>query len=315
MFMLEPFSMEPNMAPLSQKVICGFFAAGEHLAPVLAGRIAFELFARTPSPKSLGEGARRAVERAAAFLAEARRHCLTTRFGRVTAFEFRPDTGSRWRGTVLVIHGWASRTEFMRPLIEGFRVAGYRVVSLDLPGHGHSSGRKLTMVSALEAVRVVSEWFGPFSAAVGHSFGGAVAVNAVAGSVMGIPPLAADRLVLIAAPSSMPALFEGFARSVNLGRRSYRTFAGRVQRLAGHPLNHYVGSHRLADAAVPTLVIHAPDDREVSADAARDHAAAGPHVRLDWVEGLGHRRILADPGVVAKAVAFLSEGQALALAS
>lgn len=303
------------MASLSQNAIRLFFRAAEHLAPALAGRAAFALFARTQNPNAMGSGARKAVERAAGFMAEARRHCLTTRFGRVTAFEFRPAAGRPRRGTVLVVHGWASRTEFMKAIVEGLRDANYRVVSLDLPGHGHSGGRQLTMVSALEAMRVAGEWFGPFAAVVGHSFGGAVAVNAVAGSVKGIPPLTAERLVLIAAPSSMPAVFEGFAKLVNLGRRSYRTFAGRVEKIAGYPLDHYVGSRQLADAAVPTLVIHAPDDREVPAAEARDHAAAGGHVRLVWVEGLGHRRILADPGVVARTVSFLSEGQITALAS
>ena len=94
------------------------------------------------------------------------------------------------RGTVLVLHGWASRTEHMKSLIEGFLAAGYRVVSLDLPGHGGSSGRRLTMASAVDAVQVAGQWFGPFAAAIGHSFGGAVALNAAAGSVKGIPPLA-----------------------------------------------------------------------------------------------------------------------------
>lgn len=302
------------MAPLSQKVIRRLFGAAEYVAPALAGGIAFELFARTPHPDRLGDGARRAVERAAGWLNEARRHCLTTRSGRVTAFEFRPEAGRKWSGTVLVLHGWASRTEFMKAVIEGLRGAGYRVISLDLPGHGQSAGRKLTMVSALEAVRAVGEWFGPLSAVVGHSFGGAVAVNALAGSVKGIAPLAADRLVLIAAPSSMPAVFQDFAGFVNLGQRSYRSFAGRVERIAGFPLDHYVGSQRLAEMDVPTLVIHAPDDKEVPAAAALDHAAAGAHVRLDWVEGLGHRRILADPGVVGKAVAFLSDQRPMAIA-
>jgi pimeloyl-ACP methyl ester carboxylesterase len=301
------------MAPLSQKVIRALFGAAEHVAPGLAGRIAFELFARTPDPKSLGERERKAVERAAGLLAEARRHCLTTRFGRVTAFEFRPDIGRPRLGTVLVLHGWASRTEHMKALIEGIRAGGYRVLSLDLPGHGHSPGRRLTMPSAVEAVRVAGEWFGPFAAIVGHSFGGAVAVNAVAGSVKGIPPLGADRLVLIAAPSSMPVLFEGFGRFVNLGRRSFRAFAGRVERIAGHPLDHYVGSRRLAEAAVPTLVIHAPDDREVSLDHARDYAAAGEHVRLEWANGLGHRRIVGDPGIVARALSFVAEPREAAL--
>lgn len=301
------------MAPLRQNVIRALFGLAEHVAPAVAGRLAFELFARTPNPRALGERERKAVARAAGLLAEARRHCLTTRFGRIVVFEFRPRQGTKSLGTVLVLHGWASRTEHMRALIEALRDAGYRVVALDLPGHGQSAGRRLTMVGAVEALRVAAEWFGPFAAIVGHSFGGAVAVNAVAGSVRGVPPLAADRLVLIAAPSSMPDLFRGFGSMINLGARSYRNLASRVQRIAGHPLEHYVGSRQLGSVDVPTLVIHAADDREVPPAHAEDHASAGDHVRLEWANGLGHRRILGDPGVVARAVAFLSEANRPAL--
>ena len=131
--------------------------------PALTGRIAFELFCRTPNPARLSERERRSVERAAGFLAQARRHCLTIRTGRVTVFEFRTAPGVERLGTVLAIHGWGSRTEHMKTLIESFRDAGYRVVALDLPGHGASSGRRLTMLHALDAVRVAGEWFGPFA--------------------------------------------------------------------------------------------------------------------------------------------------------
>src|SRR3954454_22195884 len=212
------------MAPFAHKIIRTLFGTAEHVAPAIAGQIAFELFCRTPNPGKLGKRERAAVERASGLLAEARKHCLTTRTGNVTAFEFRP-IGRERLGTVLVIHGWASRTAYMKPLIESYRAAGYRVVALDLPGHGHSSGRRVTMLHALDAGRVAGEWFGPFTAVAGHSFGGAVAANAVAGTVKGIPPLAAERLVLIAAPSSMSDLFRDFAGMLNVGRKSYRTMA------------------------------------------------------------------------------------------
>ncbi|TIL34244.1 alpha/beta fold hydrolase [Mesorhizobium sp.] len=295
------------MASFGLKVIRGVFAAAEHVAPRLTGRAAFELFCRTPNAKILSDGERRAVDRAAGFMAEARHHLLKTKDGCVMVHEFRPEPGRRAAGTVLVIHGWRSRTEYMRTLIEAYRGAGYKVVSLDLPGHGQSQGRRLTLVSAVEAARLTGEWFGPFVAVVGHSFGGAVAANAVVGSVKDVPPLAAERLVLIAAPSSLPAIFNDFSRMLSVGPRSQAAMADRVERIAGRPLYEFTGDRQLAATPVPTLVIHAPDDREVSADHARLYASAGDHVRLYWADGLGHRRILADKGVVERAVGFVAE--------
>ncbi|RWP34381.1 alpha/beta fold hydrolase [Mesorhizobium sp.] len=295
------------MASFGLKVIRGVFAAAEHVAPRLTGRAAFELFCRTPNAKILSDGERRAVDRAAGFMAEARHHRLKTKNGCVMVHEFRPELGRRAAGTVLVIHGWRSRTEYMRTLIEAYRDAGYKVVSLDLPGHGQSQGRRLTLVSAVEAARLAGEWFGPFVAVVGHSFGGAVAANAVVGSVKDVPPLAAERLVLIAAPSSLPAIFNDFSRMLSVGPRSQAAMADRVERIAGRPLHEFTGDRQLASTPVPTLVIHAPDDREVSADHARLYAGAGDHVRLYWADGLGHRRILADKGVVERAVGFVAE--------
>ncbi|ESX05240.1 hydrolase [Mesorhizobium sp. LSJC268A00] len=293
------------MASFGLKVIRGVFRAAEHVAPRLSGRAAFELFCRTPSVKALSDGERRAVDRAAGFMAEARHHRLTTKAGCVMVHEFRPEPGRASAGTVLVVHGWRSRTEYMRALIEGFRDVGYRVASLDLPGHGQSLGRHLNMVNAVEAVRVASEWFGPFKAIVGHSFGGAVAANAIAGSIRGIHPVAAERLVLVAAPSSLPAIFADFSRMLNVGPRSQVSMADQVKRLSGRPLHEFTGDRQLAEAPVPTLVIHAPDDREVPADHARRYAGAGSHVRLHWADGLGHRRILADKGVIERAVTFV----------
>ena len=60
------------MASFGVKVIRSVFGAAEHIAPHLVGRAAFELFSRTPSKRTLSAGEKRAVDRAAAFMAEAR---------------------------------------------------------------------------------------------------------------------------------------------------------------------------------------------------------------------------------------------------
>jgi pimeloyl-ACP methyl ester carboxylesterase len=228
------------------------FGAAEHIAPRLAGRAAFELFCRTPSRKAPTDGERRAMDRASEFMSEARHHRLKTSSGCVMVHEFRPTVREGAGNAVLIVHGWRSRTEYMRALIDAYRAAGYKVVSLDLPGHGQSQGRHLNLVNAVDAVRVAGEWFGPFTAVVGHSFGGAIAANAVAGSIGNIPPLAAERLVLIAAPSSLPAIFAEFNTMLNVGPRSRVAMANRVEHLSGRPLEEFTGDRQLSHALVPT---------------------------------------------------------------
>src|SRR5690606_34741823 len=142
------------------------------------------------------------VGAAAHFMAEARHHRLQTPYGCAVAHDFRPAQGRR-SPSVLVLHGWGSRTEHMRPIIEALPAQGFRVIALDLPGHGASPGRRLNLAIAVAAVRSASDWFGPFASIVGHSFGGAVAVNAVAGSIRGMAPVEARRIVLISTPSSV----------------------------------------------------------------------------------------------------------------
>lgn len=294
------------MASIGLKVIRGLFGAAEHLMPALGGRAAFELFCRTPTRRRLTAGERRAVEKASDFMSEARHHRLKIRSGWIMVHEFRPEPRRLPSGTVLVVHGWRSRTEYMRMLIQGYRKAGFRVLSLDLPGHGASQGRRLTMASAVDAVRAADEWFGPFAAVVGHSFGGAVVLSAAAGAIRGIPPLSVGRLVLIAAPNALSDVFGGFGRHINVGPRSTSSLDRQVEKVSGHRLGYFVGAQFLQRLDAPTLVIHAPDDREVSADNASALASVGSHVHLHWAPGLGHRRILADPAVVRQAVGFVA---------
>ena len=296
------------MASFGLSVIRALFGAADVVAPSVAARVAFELFCRTPDPARPTRAERVALARAGDFMQGARHHRLTVGRNCIAVHEFRPPSG-RWSRTVLVIHGWRSRTEHMRAIVDGLLQAGARVLSIDLPGHGQSSGRRLNMANAVAAAQAADLWFGPFEAIVGHSFGGAVAVNAAVGSVKGVPPVRTSRLVLLAAPSSMPMLFADFGSFLNLGTRTQTAVALIVERIAGQPLHAYEGGAQLDRDRIETLVLHAADDKEVSPDHARGYDRAGDHVRLAWVNGLGHRRILADPGVVVQAVDFaIGEG-------
>ena len=51
-------------------------------------------------------------------------------------------------------------------------------------------------------------------------------------------------------------------------------------------------------------MLHASEDREVAFDEARALAGAGEFVRLEPIDGAGHRRILYDPRTVEAVAGF-----------
>ena len=290
------------------------FGTIEHFAPHLAGRWAFALFCRTPNPEKMSTREREVIAAAAPFMAGAKRHFLASHAGRtVVAHEFKPLADHDRDQTALVIHGWQSRAEHMRGIVATLRDLGFRVVAIDLPGHGQSSGRSLTMVDAVAAVHAAEQRFGPFELIAGHSFGGAVAVNAVAGSIAGIAPVHAGRLALVSAPSSIPAVLSGFGDMIGLGPKTRKALDEQIEKIAGRPMASFVGAHQLAGTDIPALVIHAPDDKEVPVREARAYEAAGDNVRLFLADGLGHRRILADRQVLSRIASFALGEQRLAL--
>ncbi len=54
-----------------------------------------------------------------------------------------PPEGKTPRGTILCVHGYRSEMETLLPTARVFSAAGYRVVLVDLPGHGRSTGTRI----------------------------------------------------------------------------------------------------------------------------------------------------------------------------
>ncbi len=287
-----------------QQVIRAVLGQGGRVFPDLAGRLAFDLFCRTDNPLKPGQGEKAAIERAASLMRDARHHRLKMSKGWVLAHQFRADHTVPHRGRALVIHGWRSRTDFMAKMIASLNQDGWDVIGLDLPGHGQSSGRRLNVKLGVEAVHAVAAWFGPFVFAIGHSFGGVVAVNAAVGGIKGFAPIPFKRIAIIASPNSMPDMFSGVGRYFGLRGKAQRAMEHRVEAVAGYPLATFVMSEQLSRFKGEVLVIHAPDDREVSFEGAEAMARAGSHVALMPFDGLGHRRIIADANVFAELKRF-----------
>lgn len=201
---------------------------------------------------------------------------------------------------VLLVHGWGGRGSQLAPLARPLLDAGLAVAIFDGPAHGASGGSTTNLLRMAEAIGAVARHLGA-RAAVGHSFGGAAL-----GIALSRGHLALDAAVTVGSPSSPFGFFGTFARAFGLpdgaGDRIRRGLEARV----GVPMAALEAEALLPGVAVPALVVHDTGDREVPFAEAEAIAGAWPGARLHRTEGLGHRRILRDPGVAAEVAAFVT---------
>ncbi|MBD9372223.1 alpha/beta fold hydrolase [Rhizobium sp. ARZ01] len=302
------------MASFALKVIRRALGATAAVSPEAAGRIAFRIFTTTPSRRPAHEKERVLLAQSQGWMRQAERVPLTFAGGRAMAHCFRARACESFKGRVLVVHGWGSRTDYLSALTSGLVAAGHEVVALDLPGHGASPGRTLTLPMAVQAIDAAWLRVGGFDYFCGHSFGGAALGCAAMGLIPSVPAHMPRRLVSIGSPSEMTWLFKGLGKMLALGALAQQAFEERIEAIAGVPLSTFDAARSARSLQVPMLVIHAEDDKEVPASHARRYGEAGPNVTVHWANGYGHRRIVSAEPVIDRITAFFAEDRQAAVA-
>jgi pimeloyl-ACP methyl ester carboxylesterase len=207
-----------------------------------------------------------------------------------------------WEGggpTVVLVHGWNGTSGDLSAFVGPLRDTGRRVVAIDLPAHGRSSGRFSDLTEAADAVEAVLRREPSIEAVIAHSFGVPATVLAASRGA----PL--PRAVLISGPAAVEPYLERFGQVLGLSstirealRRRLRGF---LVRAGFQTVDLTVVAPRLEGRA---LVVHDRSDREVPFLSAQALHRAWSGSELLATEGLGHRRLLADPAVVERAVQF-----------
>lgn len=259
------------------------------VAPGVAAHWAEQLFCRPPRQE------RR--DREEAFLETGR--SFTVAHGDVELSAWEWGTGP----TVVLVHGWGSRAGRWSTLAPALLSRGFRVVTYDAPAHGTSPGRIASLPEFALALSAVAAEAGPVHAVVGHSLGGAAIALALSRG------LEAGRAVLIASPANPEAFADRFAEVLAIPAPVREVMQRNLEARLRFQWRDLHIPTLAAGLATPAFLIHDEDDQDVSAAEAAAIAGAWPGASLMLTQGLGHRSIIRDPGVVAAATDFIAGGR------
>jgi pimeloyl-ACP methyl ester carboxylesterase len=203
--------------------------------------------------------------------------------------------------TVLLVHGWNGRGAQLGAFAPALVKAGYRVVTFDTPAHGRSPGNATNLPEISEAIQEIAQACGPVHAVIGHSFGVACTLFAVQQG------LQLNRIAAISPPHNVRGLTQKFFTALDIGTPVQEIFNRKFEKNFGADLWERFSPEVLArQLSVPGLIVHDQDDRDVPLAEGEAVAQAWPGAQFVCTKGLGHRRILRDPEVIARVTAFIT---------
>lgn len=195
--------------------------------------------------------------------------------------------------TVVLVHGWAGRAADWRHLAIDLAAAGWRVVTPDLPAHGTTTGTTTTVFELSDALAAVLRRERPV-AVVAHSLGFPVLLHATR-LALATPPAS---IVAVAPGRRMRHTLQRFAERSQLPPDLADELRRSMQRRFGADIWDALDADRqLPDLSAQGLVIHDADDADVAIADGEAVARQWPGATFVTTRGLGHRRILRDPGV------------------
>ncbi|HEV3462425.1 MAG TPA: alpha/beta fold hydrolase [Actinomycetota bacterium] len=282
-----------RLATIQKSTIVRSFALLERVTPAVGARWAEALWFRIPSARGRRDR-----------LAEPGRPFQVRAHGRTVAGEVWGDPAA---AAVYLVHGWggwgAQLDGFVGPLV----AAGFRVVTFDGPSHGASDpgpegpGRS-TILELADALAAVVADSGPAHAVIAHSLGATATAYALDHG------LEAGRLVFVSPMADPLPYTRTFAGRLGFGERTRSRLVARIERRVGTSMSAFAVPAMAGRVAVPPLLlVHDRQDTETGWSDSAAIARSWPGARLHSTTGLGHRRILRDPAVVAEVTGFVAE--------
>ncbi|MBL7473623.1 alpha/beta fold hydrolase [Robertkochia sediminum] len=202
---------------------------------------------------------------------------------------------------VLLVHGWSGRGTQLSVIADRLLQEGYSTVSFDAPAHGKATGKQTEMLEFIASCLFLTREFGPFEFGIGHSLGAMTLLQSMNRGAQ------FKKLVLIGSGNLVWDIMQDFTKKLGLKPITGIQMKRYFDEISGMDTQELSAELVAPGIDIPVMVIHDTDDEDVPVSAAHAIHAALPHGELMITSGLGHRKILGDPEVIAAAMTFLKK--------
>jgi pimeloyl-ACP methyl ester carboxylesterase len=202
---------------------------------------------------------------------------------------------------ILFIHGWDGKGIDIKKMIDPLVQAGNRVIVVDMPGHGKSSGNNIDMTDFIGSILLMQEKFGGFDGIITHSFGGLATLTTLLRENLYI-----KKMVLISSPASVDTVLSSFQSILKFEDEIIDNIRIDANNRTGLTMTNYPTSEMLSSIEKSVLLIHDTNDMIIPFKDARKLNFYLPNSKLIKTDNLGHQKILSDLKVITNVVSFLS---------
>ena len=200
---------------------------------------------------------------------------------------------------VLLVHGWSGRSTQLVAFADKLLENGYMVISFDGPAHGKSTGRTTMMPEFLKTIEKINTTFGPFEAAIGHSFGATSLYNAAA-TFLGI-----KTFIAIGSGDRISDIISNFAKNLYLNEKSAKKIQSGLEKKWMIHIDDFSSSTVAKKIKIPVLVVHDIIDGDVPVSCGYRIRQSLSKGSLLITNGLGHTKILRNKAIVNKSIEFI----------
>jgi pimeloyl-ACP methyl ester carboxylesterase len=203
--------------------------------------------------------------------------------------------------TVLLVHGWGDYAARLGAFVDPLVDSGFRVVGLDLPGHGGSGDRPADLYQWADAIGdvIAAE---KVHAIVAHSLGGQAVTNALTRGT------GVEAVALLAPAVRLAHSVDTFARMFGLPALATEALREEIARRYGSGVwAETDGDAQARQLRLPALIVHSADDDQIGTSDVELLARAWDGAALIELDGLGHNRLTRDHAVIELVAEFLAQ--------